>query len=132
MHLGVVVARSAKHIDHLSNRILHGVGPANDLDQHLLTVFGSVQIPQRNEHIVREFAVIDIDECIIVGQLQHAHIFFIGMGHHFDHFAFGVHLPFSRADDDHFDTIPIEDMIVVSTTDINVLLQPLDLYIKSS
>ena len=66
MHFGVVVTRCAEYIDNLPDRIFHGVGPIVDFDQYFLTVLGPVQIPQRNEHIVWKFAVIDIDECVVV------------------------------------------------------------------
>ena len=129
MHFGIVVPRSAEHVDDLPFGTLHRIGPADNVDQHFLSLFRTVQRTFGNKNIVRHLTAIDMHESEIVGTFDHADVLFRRAIDHFDDLPFGISAaPLTR--NGHFHPVAVQRMSGARRIDVNILVHPFDDHVK--
>ena len=123
MHFGIVVPRSAEHVDDLP------IGPADNVDQHFLPLFRTVQRTFGNKNIVRHLTAVDMHESEIVGTFDHADVLFRRALDHFDDLPFGISAaPLTR--NGHLHPVAVQRMSGARRIDVNILVHPFDDHVK--
>ena len=126
MHLGIVVARLAEHVDDLSFGAAHRIGPTRDLYEHLFAAFRAMQGARRHENIRRHLTAVDANERegVALGHLDDADVVLLRPLDDFDDLAFGI-AGTALAGDGHAHPVAVQRMVRPRGIHVNILVHTL-------